>query len=113
MDRGRFSGLLLLICRGVDMAAMPIRTCIGCRGKFPKNDLLRFVWDAVGNLRADPTGKLPRRGAYVCRSQACINAALRSQKINAHLRANLSKQVIDSFKQELLNLVSHRNVEEV
>jgi predicted RNA-binding protein YlxR (DUF448 family) len=95
------------------MAAMPIRTCIGCRGKLPKKDLLRFVRDAAGDLQTDSTGKLPGRGAYVCQSQACINSTFRSQKINAHLRVNLSKQAINSFKQELLNLVSHRNAEEV
>ena len=95
------------------MAATPIRTCIGCRGKFPKKKLLRFVRDAAGNLQIDSTSKLPGRGAYICQSQACINITFRSQKINAHLRTNLSKQVIDSFKQELLSLVNHRNVEEV
>ena len=95
------------------MAAVPIRTCIGCRGKFPKKDLLRFVRGAAGNLQTDLTGKLPGRGAYVCQSQACINITFKSQRINTHLRTNLSRQIIDSFKQELLNLVSHRNVEEV
>ncbi len=95
------------------MAAIPIRTCIGCRSRFPKKDLLRFVRDAAGNLQTDPTGKLPGRGAYVCQSQACINVTFKSQKINGHLRSNLSQRAIDSFKQELLNLVSHRNVEEV
>ncbi len=95
------------------MAAMPIRTCIGCRGKFPKRDLLRFVRNATGNLEIDSTGKLPGRGAYVCQSQACINITFKSQKINTHLRSKVSRQVIDSFKQELLSLVSHRNMEEV
>ena len=95
------------------MAAVPIRTCIGCRGKFPKEDLLRFVRDAAGNLQTDPTGKLLGRGAYVCQSQACINITFKSQRINTHLRSNLSRQIIDSFKQELLSLVSHRNVEEI
>jgi len=95
------------------MAAMPIRTCIGCRGKFPKKDLLRFVRNAAGNLQTDSTGKLPGRGAYVCQSQACINITFKLQKINTHLRSNFSRQVINPFKQELLSLVSHRNVEEV
>jgi predicted RNA-binding protein YlxR (DUF448 family) len=95
------------------MAAMPIRTCIGCRGKFPKKDLLRFVRDAAGDLQTDSTSKLPGRGAYICQSQTCINVTFKSQKINTHLQSNLSRQVIDSFKQELLSLVSHRNVEEV
>ena len=94
------------------MAAMPIRTCIGCRGKFPKKDLLRFVRNTVGNLQTDLTGRLPGRGAYVCQSQACINITFKSQKINTHLRSNFSRQVIDSFRQELLSLVSHRNVKE-
>lgn len=105
--------LSLIHCKVVAMVAMPIRTCIGCRGKFPKKDLLRFVRDTAGNLRADPTGKLPGRGAYVCWSQACINTAFRSKKINAHLRVNLSKQAIDSFKQKLLSLAIQRNVKEV
>ncbi len=95
------------------MTVMPIRTCIGCRGKFPKKDLLRLGRNAAGNLQTDSTGKLPGRGAYVCQSQACINITFKSQKINTHLRSNFSRQVIDSFKQELLSLVSHRNVEEV
>ena len=95
------------------MAAMPVRTCIGCRDKFPKKDLLRFVQAATGKLQADLTGKLPGRGAYVCQSQVCINITFKSQKINAHLRSNLSNQVVDSFKRELLSLVSHRNVKEV
>ena len=95
------------------MAAIPIRTCIGCRGKFPKKDLLRFVRDAAGGLQADPTSKLPGRGAYVCQSQACINVTFKSQRINTHLRSKFSRQIIDSFKQELLSLVSHRNVEEI
>mgnify|MGYP001597032410 CR=1 FL=1 len=85
---------------------LPIRTCIGCRGKFPKKDLLRFVCNAAGSLRADPTGKLPGRGAYVCLSQACINAAFRSQKVTTLLRVNLSKDAVDLFKQELLDLVN-------
>ena len=95
------------------MAAMPIRTCIGCRGKFPKKDLLRFVRDTTRNLQTDLTGKLLGRGAYVCQSQTCINITFRLQNINNHLRVNLSRQVIDSFKRELLSLVNHRNEEEV
>ncbi|MBI1923305.1 YlxR family protein [Candidatus Poribacteria bacterium] len=88
------------------MMGLPIRTCIGCRGKFPKKDLLRFVCNSTGNLRADPTGMLPGRGAYVCLSQPCINAAFKSQKISTLLRVNLPKHAMDGFKQELLDLVN-------
>ena len=96
------------------MVVTPIRTCIGCRGKFPKKSLLRFACDSNRSLRIDLKGKFPGRGAYVCRSQACIDAAFRSPKIvNAHLRVNLSKGAIDLFKQEFIDLASRGNVEEV
>ena len=95
------------------MAAIPIRTCIGCRGKFVKSDLLRFVRDATGSLRADSTGKSPGRGGYVCRTEACISAALKVKKINAHLRVSLPTPALNEFKQALLELVSQENVEEV
>jgi predicted RNA-binding protein YlxR (DUF448 family) len=88
------------------MVSLPIRTCIGCRRKSTKGDLLRFVCDSTGNLRADPKSKLPGRGAYVCYSQTCINAAFKSHKrVNYLLRVSLSKQAVDLFKQELLESV--------
>ena len=89
------------------MASTPIRTCIGCRGKSPKKDLLRFACDFPRGLRIDPKRSLPGYGAYVCPSQTCINAAFRSAKIiNSHLGVSLSKQAIDLFKQELLDLMN-------
>ena len=95
------------------MAAIAIRTCIGCRGQFPKKVLLRFVCDLAARLQLDPTGKLTGRGAYVCRSHGCICAAFKSHKrVNSLLRINLSKQVIDQFKQELLDLVNQESRKE-
>ena len=95
------------------MATVPIRTCIGCRGKFPKKKLLRFVYNLTGGLCTDPKGKLPGRGAYICLSQNCINAAFKShQRVNSLLRVNLSEQVVTLFKQNLLDTVSQRSGEE-
>lgn len=89
------------------MAVIALRTCIGCRGKFSKKTLLRFVCHLESHLRADETGKLPGRGAYVCESQACITEAFKSHKrVNSLLRADLSREVVMQFKQELLHSVS-------
>ena len=88
------------------MAAIALRTCIGCRGKFPKKTLLRFVCHLDSHLQTDETGKFPGRGAYVCESQACITEAFKSYKrVNSLLRSNLSKEIVVQFKQELLNSV--------
>jgi len=40
----------------------------------PKRELLRYAV-AGGELRPDPQGRLPGRGAYTCRSAACFELA--------------------------------------
>jgi predicted RNA-binding protein YlxR (DUF448 family) len=54
----------------------PVRTCVGCRGRAPKADLLRLNVGAEGSVRLDPSGSGPGRGAYVHRRRSCVEAAL-------------------------------------
>ncbi|WP_435877653.1 YlxR family protein, partial [Streptomyces halstedii] len=44
--------------------ACPERTCVGCRERAAKSELLRTVVDE-GDVLPDPRGTLPGRGAYV------------------------------------------------
>ena len=82
---------------------VPIRTCIGCRCKFPQKALIRFVCSADQTLAVEELVKLPGRGTYVCHSETCIQRAFNAPKrINALLRAQLSKPTIDEFKKVLL-----------
>ncbi|MET9470080.1 MULTISPECIES: YlxR family protein [unclassified Streptomyces] len=56
--------------------ACPERTCIGCRERAAKNELLRIV--AVGDeCVPDPRGTLPGRGAYVHPAVVCLDQAVR------------------------------------
>ena len=52
----------------------PRRTCVGCRTTRAKDALLRLAATPDG-VRADPELRLPGRGAYVCPSTTCIEAA--------------------------------------
>ncbi|MDE0423587.1 MAG: YlxR family protein [Candidatus Poribacteria bacterium] len=80
-----------------------IRTCIGCRGKFPQKTLIRFVCQGDKTLQIDAQKKSGGRGAYVCWSQPCIQKAFKSPKrVNALLRAELTSNVIARFEQVLL-----------
>ncbi len=82
----------------------PIRTCIGCRCKLPQKALIRFVCYKEKTLQMEELTKLPGRGAYVCRSESCIDEAFKVPKrINSLLRVQLSKSVITEFKQTLLD----------
>jgi predicted RNA-binding protein YlxR (DUF448 family) len=80
-----------------------IRTCIGCRGKFLQKTLIRFVCQGDETLQMDGQKKAAGRGAYVCRSQSCIQKAFKSPKrINFLLRVQLTSGAIARFEQVLL-----------
>ncbi|MBE7085170.1 MAG: YlxR family protein [Clostridiales bacterium] len=52
--------------------SVPLRMCVACRQMKPKNEMTRVVKSADGEIFADPTGKAPGRGAYVCGDEACL-----------------------------------------
>jgi uncharacterized protein len=54
----------------------PIRTCVGCGARAPKDALTRFVATADG-LALDLEGRVPGRGAYLHSALACRAAFVR------------------------------------
>jgi len=50
----------------------PERTCVVCRGRGPKRDLMRVVRKPDGQVMVDATGRAPGRGAYVHRREGCL-----------------------------------------
>ncbi|WP_329455348.1 YlxR family protein [Streptomyces sp. NBC_01497] len=56
--------------------ACPERTCVGCRERAAKDDLLRIVVNA-GHCVPDRSGTLPGRGAYVHPAVDCLDLAVR------------------------------------
>ncbi|MFF8387539.1 YlxR family protein [Streptomyces kanasensis] len=65
--------------------ACPERTCVGCRERAAKTDLLRIV--AVGDACApDPRGTLPGRGVYVHPVRSCLDLAVRRRAFPRSLR---------------------------
>ena len=66
-------------------SAPAIRTCVGCRVREAKSDLLRLV--AVGgDIVPDPQARLPGRGAYLHPSQECFELAQRRRALPRALR---------------------------
>ena len=66
----------------------PQRSCVVCREKTDKRDLIRLVF-AADSLRIDATGKMNGRGAYLCRKQACWEAAATRSTMDKALRRSL------------------------
>ncbi|MGW5846360.1 YlxR family protein [Streptomyces sp. NPDC055254] len=66
--------------------ARPERTCVGCRERAAKSDLLRIV--AVEDACVpDPSGTLPGRGAYVHPAVVCLDQAVRRRAFPRALRS--------------------------
>ena len=68
------------------MASGPIRTCVGCRARASKDELVRIVRTSDGP-RADPGATMPGRGAYVHPARACVEAAVRAGAVTRALRS--------------------------
>lgn len=57
----------------------PTRTCLGCRRRRPKHELLRLVRRPDGRVEADPAAA--GRGAYVCTEGECLERALKPGRL--------------------------------
>ncbi|AWK13106.1 YlxR family protein [Streptomyces spongiicola] len=66
--------------------ACPERTCVGCRERTAKRDLLRIV-AVEGVCVPDHRGTLPGRGAYVHPASVCLDLAVRRRAFPRALRA--------------------------
>ena len=70
----------------------PVRTCVGCRARAAKSDLLRVV--AVGGaLIPDPRGRLPGRGAHLHPDRDCLALAERRRAFGRALRLDRTPDV--------------------
>lgn len=70
---------------------VPIRTCVSCRWKAAKRELLRVVASADGAVLADETSRLNGRGAYLCADCRAAPAALRRGRLEYALRTKITE----------------------
>ncbi len=70
------------------MSHVPERSCVGCRVKRPKGDLMRLGVDPEGGVSFDVSGQGLGRGAYLCAGTAveCLALAGRHHGLARSLR---------------------------
>ena len=68
---------------------VPERTCIACREKRPKWEMVRVVRTPRGSLEIDTRGKKAGRGAYLCRRQECWEIGLKRKKLQHALKSEI------------------------
>ena len=82
---------------------IPERQCMGCNEKKPKPDLLRVVRAPDGSVSLDFTGKKSGRGAYICRSVACLKKARKTGRLSRSLECEIPDAVFAQMEEELAN----------
>lgn len=80
---------------------VPMRTCLGCGSVFPKKALVRVVRTPEGQVQMDLTGKAPGRGAYICKSQVCLEKAVKAKRISRAFEVEVTPEVISHMRSML------------
>ena len=80
---------------------IPMRMCLGCREMKPKKELIRIVMNKEGAVFLDFTGKASGRGAYICKSKACITKLKKSRGIEKNFGCQISSSIYDGIEKEL------------
>lgn len=58
---------------------VPIRTCVSCRSKKAKKELIRLVLDKNKRVIMDEFQKKEGRGIYLCDNESCMKKFLKTK----------------------------------
>ena len=73
----------------------PVRTCVGCRTRRPKSELLRLALDPRERVIWDSEQTMPGRGAYLCPASGCLADALKKRRLNRAFRRHVDTCLLE------------------
>jgi uncharacterized protein len=79
----------------------PQRTCVGCRGRAGKGELIRVVRRPDGRVVVDPAGREPGRGAYLHAAPPCWAQAVKRGALSRALRVGIGSDETARLVKEL------------
>lgn len=68
------------------------RTCISCRKKDYKYNLVRIVNSKENGITVDLKYNLQGRGAYICKEKECFEKLLKSKALSRALKTNIEQE---------------------
>jgi predicted RNA-binding protein YlxR (DUF448 family) len=77
---------------------VPLRKCIACNENKSKKELIRVVRNADKEIIVDETGKVNGRGAYVCKSENCIDQIIKTRKLSRTFQIEVPDEVYTKLK---------------
>lgn len=79
----------------------PLRMCVVCRQMKTKDLLLRIV-KKDGEFSLDVSGKMPGRGAYICRGGDCCEKFEKQRSFERAFKGAVPPQLKEKIKKELI-----------
>ncbi len=94
---------------------VPMRKCTGCGEMKEKRELIRVVKEPdekdgegtvlhSGKISLDLTGRMPGRGAYVCKNTDCFEKARKARRFERSLSCKIPEEIYEQLQTELLGL---------
>ncbi len=80
---------------------IPQRLCVGCQEMKTKKELTRIVRSPEGEVTIDLSGKKAGRGAYVCKSKACLEQAVKAKRLERSLKQSIDPAVYQTLLAEV------------
>lgn len=82
---------------------IPMRSCVVTNERLPKSELLRIVRTPEGMVKADLTGKLNGRGAYIKKDEETLDKAIKTKALSRHLECTISDEVYEEIRNIIKN----------
>ena len=79
----------------------PLRKCIGCNEMKDKKELIRIVRNNEGVINVDPVGKMAGRGAYICKSAECFDAAVKAKRLEKSFKTKIPENIYASLREQI------------
>ena len=80
---------------------IPQRKCAACGEHRDKSELFRIVRIPEGEILVDDTGRKNGRGAYLCRSEACIARAAKTKALQRSLKVEIPEEIFDGLRSDI------------
>ena len=83
------------------MKKIPQRSCVVCRTKKDKNELIRIVKNQTNEINIDESGKKPGKGAYICDNIECFEKGRKSKALNRALEVEIPEAIYEKLRERI------------
>ena len=83
---------------------IPMRKCIGCNEMKDKKSLVRIVRNNEGVINIDTVGKMPGRGAYICKCTECFDAAVKAKRLERSFKTKIPDDIYPRLREVISDI---------